>query len=99
LGALLVLLSSVPVYRLAENRETGMAGRVTVVTIEVQASFLWSGALVVALLGLVAGLLLRPHHWALPASKLAAAIQRPSARAGDPYPPPTALAPSPGGGA
>lgn len=60
LGTTLVVLSTLPVYGIVAGENRGLAGRATVDIVETQADFLWSGALLLVLAGILAGLLLPP---------------------------------------
>ncbi len=77
-GLALALLGTVPLYRLLEGwGEVGHAGRMTAETVEIQASVLWSGTLVVVLVALLGGLFFRPGFWDA-AGKRIALLLRPS---------------------
>ena len=80
IGAVLLLLTTAPFYRLAGGRETGLAGRATLDIISTHSDFLWSGTLVLALVGVLAGLLLDRNVWAGPWRQIEAALLRPSSR-------------------
>jgi len=60
IGALLSLLVTIPVYRLLEGRETGLAGRATLGILDAYVPFLWTGFAVTLIPGLLAGYLLAP---------------------------------------
>jgi hypothetical protein len=54
----LLLLASVPVYRLLILGETGLAGRATIHAVDAQVGLLWNGSLLVLAVGLLAALVL-----------------------------------------
>jgi hypothetical protein len=60
-GLLLVVLATLPVYRLLAGRDTGLAGRATVDIADLQGALLWSGFLLAALAGSAAGVLTTRH--------------------------------------
>ena len=54
MGACVVLLAALPVYRVLSGAETGLAGASTIHFADIFASFLWTGALLVLLASLLA---------------------------------------------
>lgn len=81
LGLLLVILSTLPLYRYADNPAAGAAGGAVAELVEINADFMWSGALVLVLAGLLAGLMAGPTVWDRPMTRVAEWTRRPSPRA------------------
>lgn len=71
IGLVLCILVVLPVYRLLEGRETGLAGQTTIELSDVHTSLLWAGTALVLVPALFAARLLRPG-----------ALERPLARLG-----------------
>ena len=77
-GLALVLLTVVPLFRLLPSRDTGATGRWTAETVSIQTDLLWSGAMVLAIIAVVAGMLIPPARAARWRAALGALVVRPS---------------------
>lgn len=77
-GLLLLVLSVVPLYRVLERPETGLAGSATVLLASADAEFVWSGFLLVVALSLLLALLVRPARFEAVLERAGAIILRPS---------------------
>ena len=77
-GLALVFLTVVPLFKLLPARDTGATGRWTAETVSIQADLLWSGAMVLAIVAVVAGMLVSPARAARWRAGLAALVLRPS---------------------
>lgn len=78
LGSVLVALVVLPIYRYADRPDAGPAGSATVELVAINAELMWSGTLVLALLGLLAGILAAPDAWDRALSRLKGWILRPA---------------------
>lgn len=77
-GLALILLGSLPLYRLLLLGETGLAGRATVVAVDTQAALLWTGFLVVVGVGFLAGIVLPRRPVALSMERARKLLESPS---------------------
>lgn len=78
-GLALLLLASLPIYRLLLIGDTGLAGRATVATADAQAIFLWTGFLLVLGVGAAAGVLLPTGSIAGPVERAQRVLETPQA--------------------
>lgn len=65
-GGLLILLVTIPFYRLLDSSQTGLAGRSTVALSDLNAAVLWYGALIALIPAVVLARVLEPRlvdHW------------------------------------
>lgn len=81
LGLILVILSTLPLYRYADRPAAGMAGGAVVQRVAAHAELMWSGALVLVLAGVVAGLMTTSTAWDRAVAWVAGWIRRPSSLA------------------
>lgn len=77
-GLALVLLTVVPLFKLLPSRDTGATGRWTAETVSLQTDLLWSGAMVLAIIAVVAGMLVPSTRAARWRATLGALVMRPS---------------------
>jgi hypothetical protein len=77
-GMILILLATLPLYRLLLLGETGLAGRATVRAADVQVGLLWSSFLFVLAAGLLAGVALPREATAAPLRRAGNLLRGPS---------------------
>lgn len=77
IGAVLLALVLLPVYRLLDPTETGLAGRFTVGLLDIYYDFAWTGLLLVLPVAILASMLVSPDGFAGFSRNLSDALMRP----------------------
>lgn len=77
-GFALVLMTVVPLFRLLPLRDTGATGRWTAGIVSLHVDLMWSGALLLAVVAVLAGIVVAPARAARFESTIASFLMRPS---------------------
>ena len=77
-GLALVVLTVLPLFKLLPSRDTGATGRWTTETVSIQTDLLWSGAMVLAIIAGIAGMLIPAARAARWRAGLGSLVMRPS---------------------